>query len=223
MLPNAHRPWKRISRNSDRGHPAAKQGIKDISNLSFFEDLYPEQWQWQEGTASVQHRAGFGTRAGRGLLQGIRGCLQGCAQSWWNSRISGYLGLCASCLGTEPQGQMGTGGSSSRTVAERPVRCRGHPALLGTCRQRLSPVLCHCRRFLRMGGAFWPPPRGRQGGRPCKEVWLSLAVLRCPFGGGWNELQPLSCCPCQDTSKECSLVLWPGENPTPGVLQVKEQ
>lgn len=163
----------------------------------------------------MQRGAGFGIRAGRGLLQGMQGCLQGCAQSWWNTRISGCPGLCASCLGTEPQGQMGTGGSSSGAVAECPVRCRGHRARLGTCRQRLSPVLCHCRRFLRVGRAFRPPPRGsRQGGRPCNEVWPSLAVLRCPFGGGWNELQPLSRWPCQDTSKECSLVLWPGDNPT---------
>lgn len=40
-------------RNSDQGHPTAKQGIKGISNLSLFKDLlYPEQWQWQESTAS---------------------------------------------------------------------------------------------------------------------------------------------------------------------------
>lgn len=62
-------------------------------------------------------RAGFGTRAGQGLLEGIIGYLQGCAQSWWNTRIPGYLGLCASCLGTEPQGQMGTRGSGSGRVS----------------------------------------------------------------------------------------------------------
>lgn len=102
---------------------------------------------------------------------------EGSCREWWDvcravlraggtqNRISGCPGLCASCLGTEPQGQMGTGGSSSGAVAECPVRCRGHRARLGTCRQRLSPVLCHCRRFLRVGRAFWPPPRGRQAGR----------------------------------------------------------
>lgn len=101
-LPNVQRPWKQISRNSDRGQPSAKQGIKGISNLSLFKDLYLEQWQWQEGHGL---RAVFGT--------GIKGYLQG----WWKPRIAGYLPGC---------GAMGTGGHRREQLwpqAVCPVRC----------------------------------------------------------------------------------------------------
>lgn len=37
-------------------------------------------------------------------------------------------------------------------------------------------------------------------------LW-SLAVLRCSCGAGGDELWPLSRCPCQGTSKECSFAL----------------
>lgn len=82
--------------------------------------------------------------------------------------------------------------------------CWGH-------QPRLSPILCHFWLFLGMGRAF----------QPLQSTQWSLAVLRCPSGAGGDELCPLSRCPCQGTSKECSFALL--KIPLTGVVQSKEQ